>query len=181
NLIELRYDFETYSSLTPARIKFLERELKATIFEYINNRRYGTQGPVQVKITFDVFTKKLTVKVRFADEASEETPSESKETAGYSLRLRGSGLDLTAHLTEGGRAAAGRSRDNQIVIDDVTVSNFHAAFAMGSNGVLWLTDLGSSNGTYVNGVRLNSGEKAAVRSGDRIRIGDMELTLNVDR
>jgi pSer/pThr/pTyr-binding forkhead associated (FHA) protein len=46
--------------------------------------------------------------------------------------------------------------------------------------VLWLTDLGSSNGTYVNGVRLNSGEKASVRSGDRLRIGDVELTLSVE-
>jgi hypothetical protein len=186
NLIELRYDFETYSSLTPARIKFLERELAATVFEYINNRRYRIQGAVKVKITFDVFTQRLTVRARFPDEGGEETQSEEKEAAqpapqSCRLKLKGSGLELKSQLSgERERANVGRSRDNQMVIDDATVSNFHAAFAVASNGVLWLTDLGSSNGTYVNGVRLNSGEKASVRSGDRIRVGDVELTLSVD-
>ena len=178
NLIELRYDFETYSSLTPTRIKFLERELAATVFEYINNRRYRIQGAVKAKITFDVFTPRLTVKANFADEQAEEA-----QPAPHScrLKLKGSSLELKSQLSSGGdRANVGRSRDNQMVIDDVTVSNFHAAFTVGSNGVLWLTDLGSSNGTYVNGVRLNSGEKASVRSGDRLRIGDVELTLSVD-
>jgi len=181
NLIELRYDFETFSSLTPSRIKFLERELTATVFEYINNRRYRTQAPVSVRITFDVFTTRHSVKARFPDEVVEENKTESVQpAAGLILRLKGSGLELRTELSGEGRAGVGRSRDNQMVIDDGTVSNFHAAFTVGSNGVLWLTDLGSSNGTYVNGVRLNSGEKVSVRSGDRLRVGNVELTLSVD-
>jgi hypothetical protein len=181
NLIELRYDFETYSSLTPARIKFLERELAATVFEYINNRRYRIQGAVKANITFDVFTPRLTVKAKFADEGAEVAQTAPPAPPVGRLKLKGSSLELKAQLSSGGeRAGVGRSRDNQIVIDDVTVSNFHAAFTVGSKGLLWLTDLGSSNGTYVNGVRLNSGEKASVRSGDRLRIGDIELTLTVN-
>src|SRR5215472_9437734 len=44
NLIELRYDYETYTKMGAARREFLQRELNANIYEYIYNRRYATSG-----------------------------------------------------------------------------------------------------------------------------------------
>src|SRR5437016_4371187 len=71
NLVELRYDYETYSQMGQPRLEFLQRELRTTIYEYIHNRRYATLGEVQVKVGFDVFTHKLTIKATFPDEAPE--------------------------------------------------------------------------------------------------------------
>lgn len=52
-------------------------------------------------------------------------------------------------------------------VDDRGVSRAHARISRGAEG--WtLTDLGSTNGTFLNGVRVRS---AALRDGDEIRIG----------
>ena len=48
-----------------------------------------------------------------------------------------------------------------------------------AGSTLWLTDLGSSNGTFVNDVRLGEGDKTIVRDGDRLRFGDVELKLEL--
>jgi hypothetical protein len=61
----------------------------------------------------------------------------------------------------------GRDRGNQIVLDGATVSRKHAEFRrQGSRYVV--CDLGSLNGTYVNGERV---ELAVLAVGDQIRIG----------
>ncbi len=187
NLVELRYDYETYSQLGQQRLEFLQRELRATIYEYIHNRRYTTLGEVQVKVTFDVFTRKLTIKAAFPDEAPEavESPpaAEAKpatQRCEVTLCLSQGRSELRAPvMSEADRVGIGRSRDNQLVIDDPTVSNVHAAFTLAANGALWLADLGSRNGTFVNSVRLGPGDKSIVRAGDRLRFGDVEATLEV--
>ena len=61
----------------------------------------------------------------------------------------------------------GRDRGNQIVLDGATVSRKHAEFRrQGARYVV--SDLGSLNGTYVNGERV---ELAVLAIGDQIRIG----------
>jgi hypothetical protein len=188
NLIELRYDYETYSQMGQQRLEFLQRELRATVYEYIHNRRYATLGRVEVKVSFDVFTRKLTIKAAFPDEApapdAEAKPeAEAKPDARrceVTLRLPRGINELRALVaSDADRVGVGRSRDNQLVIDDPTVSNVHAAFTLASNGALWLADLGSRNGTFVNGVRLGPGDKSIVRAGDRLRFGDVEAALEV--
>lgn len=53
-------------------------------------------------------------------------------------------------------------------VDDRGVSRAHARISRGAAGGWTLTDLGSTNGTFLNGVRVRS---AALRDGDEIRIG----------
>ncbi len=53
-------------------------------------------------------------------------------------------------------------------VDDRGVSRAHARISRGAEGGWTLTDLGSTNGTFLNGVRVRS---AALRDGDEIRIG----------
>lgn len=63
----------------------------------------------------------------------------------------------------------GRSPDCDVVVDDPAVSSKHAAILWdGRSGVL--RELGSSNGTFLNGLKL--GSKAALRSGDQLAFGD---------
>jgi hypothetical protein len=183
NLIELRYDYETYQQLTNKRIEFLERELRLSVYEYIHNRRYTTLGDVQVKIAYDMFTRKLTITARFSDEAPKPVSASSTPdapalpAARTRLTLKSPRHELRTTITSGTRVGLGRTHDNALVIEDSTVSSVHAAFTLAANGTLYVTDLGSSNGTFVNGVQIVMGDKTIVKAGDTLRFGEVELSL----
>jgi phosphoserine phosphatase RsbU/P len=68
----------------------------------------------------------------------------------------------------------GRSQDADIRIDDSTVSRSHAVLSV-LDDHLELKDLGSHNGTFLNGKRLT--DPSTVKPGDQIRIGSVLLTL----
>ena len=180
NLIELRYDYETYQQLTHKRIEFLERELRLSVYEYIHNRRYATRGDVQVKLAYDMFTRKLTINADFPDETPKpiaDQPETAAPAAQTELALKCKRFTLRAKAASGARISLGRSHDNVFVIEDSTVSGVHAAFTLAANGTLYITDLGSSNGTFVNGVQIGMGDKTIVRAGDELRFGDVEVSL----
>lgn len=54
------------------------------------------------------------------------------------------------------------------------VSRKHAAFRRGDD-VLSIIDLGSANGTYLNGVRLSTNQPRILRDGDELRFGNLTL------
>ena len=71
--------------------------------------------------------------------------------------------------------AIGRLEDNDIVIDDDSfISSHHARIEIRPDGT-WVVDLGSTNGSFVNGQRL-TGERS-VRKGDRIQVGSTVLEM----
>lgn len=71
----------------------------------------------------------------------------------------------------GERLTVGRSGENDIMLDDVTVSRHHAEFVADGDG--WaLVDMGSLNGTYVNRASV---ERRHLTSGDLIQIGKYRL------
>ncbi|MBI2562817.1 MAG: FHA domain-containing protein [candidate division NC10 bacterium] len=67
----------------------------------------------------------------------------------------------------------GRQQENDIVIDHMGVSGKHARVAVEGQSVI-LTDLRSTNGTYVNGHRVTEAE---LRPNDWISIGKHILTF----
>jgi pSer/pThr/pTyr-binding forkhead associated (FHA) protein len=70
----------------------------------------------------------------------------------------------------------GRGGDNDLVLPEQGVSRHHARFEQGPQGWL-LTDLGSTNGTYVNDRRLPGHEAHLLRPGDRVTIGSTVLSV----
>ena len=67
----------------------------------------------------------------------------------------------------------GRGRNNDIAISsDEYASARHARFEPRQDGV-WVQDLGSTNGTYLNGARLEHPRR--LTQGDIVRIGDTDL------
>jgi len=194
NLIELRYDYETYTRMGHRRREYLERELSSTAYEYIYNRRYVVLDTVQLKIGYDAFTRGLEVKFGFgqAKEVIISKPDSGKAVAtdnhgarpGKSARivLRGTGAypELRVELMSGGEpVGVGRNVANELIIKDLTVSNFHAAFVLGADGTHALADRASANGTYVNGILMRAGDRSIVRSGDRVRFGEIEMVLEM--
>ena len=70
----------------------------------------------------------------------------------------------------------GRVEDNDIVItDDSFISSHHARIEVRPEGV-WVVDLQSTNGSFVNGQRLAS--ERSVRKGDRIQVGSTVLEMH---
>jgi ABC-type multidrug transport system ATPase subunit/ABC-type multidrug transport system permease subunit len=68
----------------------------------------------------------------------------------------------------------GRAADNDLVVDDLVVSRRHAELSALPDGTYEIVDLGSHNGTYLNG---RSVTHAPVRPGDIVGIGHSEFCL----
>lgn len=73
------------------------------------------------------------------------------------------------------KAYMGRDADNDVVLDDPGTSRRHARIEF-KEGKYVLTDLGSANGTLVNGQRV---VEQALDNGDRIKIGQDELVISI--
>jgi transcriptional regulator with GAF, ATPase, and Fis domain len=67
----------------------------------------------------------------------------------------------------------GRALDNDIRLNSTQVSRYHCRIERGPEGV-WLTDLGSANGTQVNGVRV---DRRRLAPGDRLQVGGVRIVL----
>lgn len=70
--------------------------------------------------------------------------------------------------TVGAATVIGRSDDADIVVDDSYASDLHVRVGM-QNGTMTVHDLGSTNGTYVNGRRITV--PTAVVLGDSVQVG----------
>ncbi len=74
------------------------------------------------------------------------------------------------------RHVIGRRPDAEIVIDHLAVSWSHAMIELGPSGRWWLLDLGSTNGTSVNGIGVT---ERLLSRGDVIRIADCSLVFRL--
>ena len=72
------------------------------------------------------------------------------------------------------QTSVGSASDNHVVLADSSVSRHHAQFAR-SGGAYRVVDLASTNGTFVNGRRING--STSVRPGDEIRFGSARFVL----
>src|SRR6202166_5462093 len=68
----------------------------------------------------------------------------------------------------------GRSADNDLAVDNLAVSNYHARVYVDS-GKMVVEDLKSLNGTFVNEMRV---ERATLRDGDSIHIGKHHIKVD---
>jgi pSer/pThr/pTyr-binding forkhead associated (FHA) protein len=86
---------------------------------------------------------------------------------------QGSQTGQSAALADG-VIMIGRGADCQIILDDDYVSTRHARVVSGENGV-YVEDLGSTNGSYVNGQRITA--PTTITMSDTVRIGRTILKL----
>jgi len=72
-----------------------------------------------------------------------------------------------------GKTTVGRNPESDIFLDDITVSRHHCTFDW-EHDELSLEDAGSTNGTYVNGSRVDS---AVLNPGDEVLVGRFHLVV----
>jgi hypothetical protein len=132
----------------------LVRELAEAAVEYAADEGYTLMGPVTVELTDDARTKpgRFTMASRMLEPKAQGTlvlPGGERKMLGDQAFM------------------LGRMPENDLVIADPNVSRRHAEIrAVGPNFVL--VDLGSTNGTRINGVAIS---QQTLRDGDAISIG----------
>ena len=97
-------------------------------------------------------------------------PSEPPLAILREIRRDGSTSEITV---DGRPLTLGRADDNGVVLDDDRVSRHHARISA-RRGALVLTDLGSTNGSRVNGIGV---DEVVLGVGDRIQLGDTVLVV----
>jgi hypothetical protein len=97
-----------------------------------------------------------------------DTPPSEPEREVVTLTVAG-----RQHVVTEPRVVLGRSRDAGVRIADVNSSRRHAELRQ-EGATYWIVDLGSMNGTTVNGRRV---DRQRLRDGDRIAIGSTEIVF----
>jgi pSer/pThr/pTyr-binding forkhead associated (FHA) protein len=85
------------------------------------------------------------------------------------------GDTFTFRLEAGAIKTVGRAPRAEFVVDAPLVSRLHCRLTATDAGID-IVDLDSTNGTYINDQRVKSG---CIRSGDRLRVGRVEFTVDL--
>jgi hypothetical protein len=154
----------------------LSREMETWLAELTFARGLSTVGPIRVRLVEDASVGRRSVRAegRFAGgAASAATSRRPDRVLPQPLKLlpieRGD-----PHLSlRSSPVTVGRADDNDLVLADGEVSRHHARLEPDGQG--WrAVDLGSTNGTWVNGVRVNV---ATIAVGDEVAFGASRYTV----
>ena len=196
----LKVEWGTHSEAPPEILDDLKNEILAAAIDHINDHRYKTLAPVSVEAEVDIFTTGISVDPTFGEfeeDLRREEEAKRAERAGVpvpgasppmpdiqviarvsQLGQREGSREVTLIFKPGGRRLnVGRASDNELSLNDTSVSKIHAALLMTSEGTLLVADTGSTNGTYINGRRIAYGESRQIDDGDVVGFGDVEVRL----
>jgi hypothetical protein len=193
----LKVEWGTHSEAPPEILDDLKNEVLAAAIDHINDHRYRTLAPVSVDAEVDIFTSGISVDPNFGEFEDQlrredmekrariegvQIPSASPPMPDIEVKARISlpngSREIPLIFKPGGRRLnVGRASDNELTINDASVSKIHAALLMTSEGTILVADTGSTNGTYINGRRIAYGESRQVDEGDVLGFGDIEVRL----
>ena len=88
----------------------------------------------------------------------------------------GADPEYTFRITPGSIKTIGRSPGAEFIVDAALVSRLHCQLTAGASA-LRVTDLDSTNGTFVNGERVS---EATLAEGDRLGVGRVEFAVARD-
>ncbi len=177
-------DFEQFISIQAT----LQKEMANYLLEYAAERSYTIPGAPTVQFDKDdrLRTGSVRVSSRMEDPDDDEVgttplqptqimpePEPPIEAYARSVPAGRARLDLqgASCFIDVDTASIGRGLDNDVVVEDARVSRHHARLQRASRG--WqLTDLGSTNGTFVNGKLVR---QCPVGSGDTISLGGLDM------
>ena len=146
---------QRYTTVDSAHISFdLDSELETGVFRI---RSTAAKRPADV-IAASLVAQDVTPQVPLTSFITEATP--------YLTSITGEEFKITKSVTN-----IGRGVEADIQIDDTSVSRLHCAIVLGSE--VLVRDLGSTNGTVVDGARAT---ESVLRDGSIIKVGNITLT-----
>jgi len=203
HLLKLKVEWGKHSEAEPELIQDMEHELLAAAIDHINDHRYRTLAPVTIETEVDIFTTGVNVEATFGEFEEElrqedEARRATKEVGSVNIphgavpvadvlvtarvNLQHTKKDIPLTFKPGGkRRSVGRGTDNDLHLNDGSVSKIHATLVMNQEDVLMVADTGSTNGTFINGRRLSYGEAYPIEEGDVVAFGDIEVRFRKDQ
>lgn len=200
--IKLKMQWDKFSTDAGTTLKTLENELLIAAIDHINDKRYYTYAPIKLEIKPDYFTEGVKLSAgfdNFGDETKENdaainvsipdlknvivnqtpelpaAPSKELFTASFTVKNKPRTKDLA--FAERGRLSVGRTKENDLWLDDQSVSKIHAALVLNSDKQLMVADTGSTNGTFINGERIAYGRAFVLKNADKLKFGTVEVRL----
>ena len=160
----------------------------ASLFEYVAVARFATREEFQQKHAAPFLLVNIEGRSETRDR-SFKTSTITGTTAALAKAMATGAVKLSAQVGRfevlavvkgkdspwAGRVSLGRARNNDIVIDDNSVSKMHAHFTQ-EGAAFSLTDAQSHNGVTINGTKLGAGEKQLLKSGDALVLGAVPAT-----
>lgn len=139
---------EDFERLT-AHEDTLRNELAGVVREHVSEQRYITLGPVEIQFALDpdLNTGIFRVNTQTKDASGGQEPAELNLSKGPHLVLEGNLIPLTRQ-----RTVLGRGSDADVRVEDSGVSRRHCEIRLSNPPQL--VDLGSTNGTWVQGERI---------------------------
>jgi ABC transport system ATP-binding/permease protein len=108
------------------------------------------------------------------------TDEESPVDEALQLKFRYGKQDWKVHTLVEGETTIGRVEDCGLALDDDEISRHHATLSV-SGGDVWITDLGSTNGTELDGVPITAHQKQLVRMGQFITMGQFTMYVETPK
>jgi pSer/pThr/pTyr-binding forkhead associated (FHA) protein len=202
--IKLKMQWDKFSTDAENSLKRLEHELLTAAVDHINDRRYHTFAPIKLEIKPDYFTEGVKLLASFDSFAKDERESAvnvtlpdlknvrlappeeivielEKEIYTAQFVVRGEIKKNVLTFAERQRRSVGRTKENDLWIDDASVSKIHAALVLNSERQLMVADTGSTNGTFINDERIAYGKATPLKDSDRLRFGTIEIALERER
>lgn len=201
--IKLKTQWDKFSTDSEKGMKKLENELLTAAIDHINDNRYHTYAPLKVEVKPDYFTEGVKLQASFGEFAPEPDEPEAEvnvtvpqikvgefipppppepeepEIETYIAEFSENGKQKTVNLefTEGKRMSVGRTKENDLSMDDISVSKNHASLMINAEGKLLVADTGSTNGTFINSERIAYGRAFAINEGDQLKFGNVEVFI----
>jgi len=194
--IKLKMQWDKFSTDSEKGLKKLEAEMLAAIVDHINDKRYFTHAPLSLEVKPDYFSSGVRLLVSFDKFSDDERETaihlsdpganqEEDESAviprraerAYSTAFSLNGIEKTKTLLfiYGSRFTVGRTKGNDLVIDDTSVSKMHASLTVNNEGNLIVGDTGSTNGTFVGTERIPYGKTAVIGEEGSVKFGTVEV------
>lgn len=199
--IQLKMQWDKFSTDEKDSIQKFENELLVAAIDHINDHRYHTRAPLTVRVKPDYFTEGVKLTASFDDAGADEREAEVNVTVPqikvgdlvpppaelpappepepifYAAEFMANGRQKSVNLkfSPGQRLSVGRTKENDLAVEDPSVSKVHATLMVNREGVLLLADTGSTNGTFIDDERISYGRAFSVSEASRIRFGDAEV------
>ena len=198
--LKLKMQWDKFSTDAEIALKKLEAELLTAAVDHINDNRYHTFAPLKLEVKPDYFTDGVKLLVSFDKFADEDRDAEVNVTlpeakAGELYSAQTTAIDngveifiaqfasngitqkVKLRFQNNGRLSVGRTRENDLNIDDASVSKVHASLFLNSDNYLTIADTGSTNGTFINGERISYGKAHVIGKNDKINFGTVDVSF----
>ena len=198
--IKLKMQWDKFSTDSPLALQKLENEFLIAAVDHINDKHYFTHAPLSIEVKPDYFTSGVKLFLSFdrldadgkdaelevtlenlnADGLVPETSASERNSGELRLSFVVGGKPVVRDIAlhGGKRISVGRTKENDVAIDDQSISKAHASLLLNKEGKLIVADTGSTNGTFVRGERIAYGKAVELSAGESVSFGLVKVEVN---